>query len=184
MARDTLLRVIRKLCLQSGSFTLSSGEKSNYYIDLKNITCTSPWCILLGQELHKQLKPSIKKVVGLELGAIPLITSIATYSFLSYSSLVDGIMMRKKSKGHGTNSHLEGLFEDSEGNLPKEVAIVEDVVTTGESVQFVINKLIEGGFSPIQVIAVVDRSEGVSFNCEFHSLFTLKDVIYAEAKNA
>lgn len=153
-------------------FTLSSGQKSKYYVDLKRIACDHTGSFLLGQELYSEFFTTVKNVVGLELGAIPLVSDIALFSYLFGCTAVNGIMMRKESKGHGIDSCFIGEFDDV-----KHVAIVEDVVTTGNSIQFVIDKLNEIGISPVQIAAVVDRSSGVNFGHKFDSLFTMNDLI-------
>ncbi len=173
--RIQLQKMIQNVSLMEANemFTLSSGEKSKYYVDLKRIACNHTGSFLLGQELYMELHISARDVVGLELGAIPLVSNVAMYSYLFGFSAINGVMMRKKSKGHGTDSYFEGAIENGNG-----VAVLEDVVTTGASTQFVIDKLNDIGISPIQVVAVLDRSNGVDFgNIRFDSLFTMQDLI-------
>lgn len=172
--KEKLLSLIRDKCLKTSEegFILASGERSKYYIDLGRIAYSSLGSYLLGYLLYMELLFTTKNVVGRELGAVPLVVSITNYSYVYGFSPVDGIVVRKRSKGYGANSHFEGEFTDE-----KRVVIIEDVVATGNSIQFVIDKLSGAGISPLQVVSVVDRNSGVNFTCRYDPLFTLNQLI-------
>ena len=122
-------------------------------------------------------------VGGLTLGADPLVSGVALVSALD-SRLVNGLIVRKEAKGHGTQAYIEGL-------LPPEgtkVTVLEDVITTGGSAIKAATRLRDAGYIVERVVAIVDRQEDKeadefmeSVNLELHSLFTLKEII--DAKN-
>ena len=114
-------------------------------------------------------------VAGLTLGADPLVSGVSLVSALD-SRMVNGLIVRKESKGHGTKAWIEGL-------LPPEgtkVTVLEDVVTTGDSSITAAKRLREAGYEVERVITVVDRNEGGKeamklVGLELISLYTLKD---------
>jgi len=138
-----------------GDFTLSSGLKSDHYWDGKKITLSASGAYLVGKAIFEKLSLlDIDAVGGPEIGAIPIATAIAIVSHLEGRD-IPAFIVRKNIKEHGTRKPVEGY-------LPKnsKVAIVEDVVTTGESVIKAI-AIVEGlGCKVVKVIALVDRHEG------------------------
>ena len=121
-------------------------------------------------------------VAGLTLGADPLVSGVALVSALD-NRMVNGLIVRKEAKGHGTQS--------LEGPLPPEgtkITVLEDVITTGGSAIKAATRLRDAGYVVERVVAIVDRQEDKeadefmeSVNLELHSLFTLKEII--DAKN-
>lgn len=144
-----LLRILKN-AVKHGTFILSSGKKSDFYINVKEVYCDPKAARLMGKKLASALKgTSAKRIAGLELGAVPLVAIASVYSGKPF------LMVRKKNKGHGTKTRIEGMFKRGE-----RCAIIEDVVTTGESVITTAKTLRERGLIPTEVIAVVDREEG------------------------
>ena len=119
---------------------------------------------------------------GLTLGADPLVSGVALVSALD-SRLVNGLIVRKEAKGHGTQAYIEGL-------LPPEgtkITVLEDVITTGGSAIKAATRLRDAGYVVERVVAIVDRQEDKeadefmeSVDLELRSLFTLGDVINAK----
>ena len=115
-------------------------------------------------------------VAGLTLGADPLVSGVSLVSALD-SRLVNGLIVRKEAKGHGTQAWIEGL-------LPPEgtkVTVLEDVVTTGDSSIAAAKRLRDAGFEVERVITIVDRIEGGKeamklVGLDLISLYTLKDL--------
>ena len=117
-------------------------------------------------------------VGGLTLGADPLVSGVALVSALD-SRLVNGLIVRKEAKGHGTQAYIEGL-------LPPEgtkITVLEDVITTGGSAIKAATRLRDAGYVVERVVAIVDRQENKeadefmeSVNLELRSLFTLDDI--------
>ena len=114
-------------------------------------------------------------VGGLTLGADPLVSGVALVSALD-SRMVNGLIVRKEAKGHGTQAWIEGLLPRERTNI----TVLEDVITTGGSAIKAATRLRDAGFVVERVVAIVDRQENKeadefmeSANLELRSLFTL-----------
>ena len=172
--RDELLGLLKKYAYKKGDFTLSSGKKSDHYVNCKPVTLTGRGLTLTSLLMLKEVNTSI--VGGLTLGADPLVSGVALVSALD-SRLVNELIVRKEPKGHGTQAWIEGL-------LPKEgsrVTVLEDVTTTGGSSLKAVEKLRDAGFVVERVVTLVDRQEGAydlmkDNNLELVSIFTLEDL--------
>ncbi len=131
-----------------GDFTLASGQKSNFYIDIK-IAITHP--DLLGA-MAKAMAPYSKgytRIAGVELGAVPIAAALSLETKIPY------IIMRKEKKDHGTRKMYEGEMRSGD-----KVLFVEDVVTTGGTLGTAITSLRSQGAVIDTVVCVVDREEG------------------------
>ena len=133
-----------------GDLTLSSGKKSNYYINMKK-AITEPEILSTISKLitEKISDDDIDKVAGPALGAVPIATAISLESKLPL------LMIRKEKKGYGTSKLIEG--ELNEGD---DVIVVEDVSTTGGSLLKAIKAIEENGGNVVRAFVVVDRQEG------------------------
>jgi len=154
-----LLELLRKLSLEKRDVTLSSGRKSNYYVDGKQTTLNPEGIYLAGKLLYRRIRSlpvRADAVGGLTLGADPLVSAIALWSQFEQDPL-PAYIVRKEPKGHGTGAWMEGLK-----NVPPaaRVVIVEDVVTTGDSALRAIARSEEAGFQVVKVMALLDRMEG------------------------
>jgi orotate phosphoribosyltransferase len=161
-----LLKLIRERSYREGDFTLASGKKSTFYIDVKTATLHGQGAYLIGRlgyELvarYARMKlgstGAIGGVGGLTLGADPIATAV------SLSAYVQGVdwpayIVRKEAKGHGTLKYVEGRENLRPG---AKLIVLEDVVTTGGSSLQAIERLRGEGFDPVAVLTVVDREEG------------------------
>jgi len=138
-----------------GDFTLSSGLKSDHYWDGKRVTLAASGAYLVGKAIYDRIAGlAIDAVGGPEMGAIPIATAVALVSHLEGCD-IPAFIVRKNPKEHGTRKPVEGFLQ-----AQNRVAMVEDVVTTGESVLKAI-AIVEGmGCTIVKVIALVDRHEG------------------------
>ena len=174
--RDELLELLKKDAYKKGEYTLSSGKKSEHYVNCKPVTLSGRGLTLSSLLLLKEVETSY--VGGLTLGADPLVSGVALVSALD-SRLVNGLIVRKEAKGHGTQAYIEGL-------LPPEgtkITVLEDVITTGGSAIKAATRLRDAGFVVERVVAIVDRQEDKeadefmeSANLELRSLFTLDEI--------
>src|SRR6201996_1014581 len=116
--RASLLRLLSRISFKLGDFTLSSGAKSDYYIDCRTTTLHAEGGRLTGLAIldllreHK-LKPA--GVGGLTMGADPIVSNVATASAWRAqehpnSTLIHGFLVRKAEKTHGTGRRIEGFF--------------------------------------------------------------------------
>ncbi|MCG3173086.1 MAG: Orotate phosphoribosyltransferase [Myxococcota bacterium] len=156
--RDRLSHLLKTYAFEAREVTLSSGKKSNFYIDCKQVTLTAEGAYLIGQLLFHEIEQmdDIAAVGGLTLGADPLVTAVAYTSYLE-AAPVASFIVRKQPKGHGTQAYLEGVKHIPAGSR---VVILEDVITTGASALEAVKRSREHGFEVAKVLAVVDRDEG------------------------
>jgi orotate phosphoribosyltransferase len=154
-----LIELIRKLSYREGDFTLTSGKKSSFYIDLKATTLHPEGAYLIGEasmDLLNRTALTIQGIGGLTLGADPIATAISLAA-RARGVFWPAFIVRKEPKGHGTSKYIEGTE-----NLPAgaSVIVLEDVVTTGSSSLKAIHRLKEAGYCPVATLTVVDREEG------------------------
>ena len=157
--RQRLRELLLAKSCRTGTFTLTSGRTSDFYIDGKQTTLDAEGAYLCGRllfELIRQHPQPIGGVGGMTLGADPLVTAAAIVSHLS-GSPIPAFIVRKEAKGHGTGNYLEGKSNLQPGCA---VALIEDVVTTGGTLLKVIERVEKEGFKVALVATVVDREEG------------------------
>ncbi|HUR68304.1 MAG TPA: orotate phosphoribosyltransferase [Candidatus Thermoplasmatota archaeon] len=155
-----------------GEFTLASGAKSNYYVDIKRASTDPAVLRLIGEGFAKRLGPA-HRIAGMELGAVPLAAAASLASGIPF------LMVRKKPKGHGTNTQIEGIFEPG-----MEVVVVEDVTTSGGSSADAVRVLRTAGLTVTKVITVVDREAGAAvafadLGVRFEALTTASELLKA-----
>ena len=156
---ERLRQLVRKLSYREGTFTLTSGKKSDFYIDCKQTTLSAEGAYLCGKLMYQALVDApgeFRAVGGMPLGADPLVTAVSVVSFLQ-GNPVPAFIIRKEPKGHGTGSWIEGKSNIRQGSP---VALVEDVVTTAGTLVKAIERTREEGFDVSHVITLVDRQEG------------------------
>jgi orotate phosphoribosyltransferase len=174
--RGRLLDLLKNEALNLGHFKLSSGKKSNYYINGKLVTLSPEGAFLTAVLILDILKgEDFEAIGGPTLGADPIVGAIALLSWLREKP-VKTFIVRKSAKGHGTRRWIEGPLSPGD-----KVILVEDVVTTGKSVIEAIKRVEEFGCRVVKVVALVDRMEGARENLEklgykFQPLFTAKEV--------
>ena len=150
--KEELLELLKKYAYKRGEFKLSSGKTSEHYVNCKPVTLSGRGLTLSSLLLLKEVETSY--VGGLTLGADPLVSGVALVSALD-SRLVNGLIVRKEAKGHGTQAYIEGL-------LPPEgtkITVLEDVITTGGSAIKAATRLRDAGYVVERVVAIVDRQE-------------------------
>ena len=149
--------LLKQLSFKKGDFILASGKKANYYMDCRTTTLSGRGSYLLGKLLYEQIAPlNADAVGGVVIGAAPMVTAVTAHSAQSGHPL-DGFLIRKESKGHGTGKQIEGHIQPW-----MRVVLVEDVVTTGGSLIKGI-EAIERDFPSVTiagVISIVDRNAG------------------------
>ena len=174
--KQQLLDLICTDAYKEGDFVLSSGQKSNYYINGKLVTLHPQGGQMVGQVMLDYLDDSVVGVGGLTLGADPIVTAVSVVAAYEGRSITP-LIVRKEAKGHGTRAYIEGPALADHSN----VVILEDVVTTGQSAMKAIVCLREAGYSVNQVIALVDRQQGGSEhyaqeNINFKAVYTISEI--------
>ena len=150
-SKDYLIELLKENeVFLEGNFTLSSGKKSNYYINMKK-AITEPKILSTISKLisEKVANDDIDKVAGPALGAVPIATAVSLQSDLPL------LMIRKEKKGYGTSKLIEGELVEGDN-----VIVVEDVSTTGGSLLKAIKAIQDNGGNVKRAFVVVDRQEG------------------------
>ena len=182
-----LLELIRENALKLGTHQLSSGKKSDYYIDGKMVTLHSEGISLIARIIFNMIQDlEVDAIGGMTMGADPIAAAVAYESFKQgfdtqatqpKGQPIDAFIVRKEIKKHGTQKFIEGPLQKN-----SRVVIVDDVVTTGNSLVNSIQRVQGEGCKVVAVIALVDRMEGAreaveSQNCQFSPIFTRDDVL-------
>ncbi len=176
--RTALLDLICTLAYKEGSFTLTSGRQSDYYINCKPVLLHPQGAYLVGQQMLALLPPTTQAVAGLTLGADPIVTSVSLASVYqrppTHLQNLPALIVRKQPKGHGTQAWLEGLTLDPQTRI----WILEDVVTTGGSALQAAERVQAAGYQVEGILALVDREEapGPPMPLPFQSVFTITQI--------
>jgi orotate phosphoribosyltransferase len=192
-ARSALLDLLARTSFRLGNFTLSSGAKSDYYIDCRTTTLHAEGGRLTGFAILEVLRErglDPAAVGGLTMGADPVVSAVAIASASRAqhepdSRLIHGFLVRKAEKAHGTGRRIEGFCEK---DAP--VLIVDDVCTTGASTIAAIEAAREAGMRVIAAVCLVEREEAggraaLEAACQgapFVRLFTANDVRAAHVR--
>lgn len=148
--RDLMLSYL-KPCCKLGDFTLSSGKKSDFYVDCREILLQREVMLTLGKYVAcADNKPWFVSVAGVTSGADPIICSIV----MSYDKASNGLFIRKAAKDHGTKKMIEGFIPPD-----KTVLVVDDVLTTGDSIKHACDTLISSNMTVSGIFVLVDREE-------------------------
>ena len=175
--KDTLLMLLKERAYKRGEYTLSSGVKSEHYVNCKPVTLSCEGNALLSHLLIEKVEDNAVAVAGLTLGADPLVCGIAQKAYYNNHKPLDALIIRKNVKGYGTKDRIEGP-KPPKGSV---VTVVEDVTTTGSSAISAVKVLREAGYIVKRVIAIVDRMDDhktwKDYDLDFIALYTLEDII-------
>jgi orotate phosphoribosyltransferase len=186
-ARDQLLELLATNSFRLGEFTLSSGGKSDYYIDCRTTTLHARGAELTGRvflDLIQQQGWKPQAVGGLTMGADPIVVATSVISSQA-GAPIHGFLVRKAEKAHGMGRRVEGFQEKG-----ARVVIVDDVCTTGGSTIQAIEAARDFGFHVAGVACLVERLEAsgrpavekAAVPAPFISVFTSNDVRAAHLK--
>jgi orotate phosphoribosyltransferase len=177
---ETLKKRLKELlgveALKKGTFILSSGKESPYYLDGRVITLTPEGAYLVGSLVLKMTEGlRIDAIGGPTLGADPIVGAVAALSHINGVPLKTFIV-RKAAKGHGTQKQIEGPRLARGAS----VVIVDDVATTGKALIEAKAALDAEGLRIIKAVVIVDRLEGAQENLAscgvpLESIFTIRD---------
>ncbi|WP_320665086.1 orotate phosphoribosyltransferase [Prochlorococcus sp. MIT 1223] len=174
--KNELLNLLAQNAYQKGDFTLSSGRKSIHYVNCKPVSLSGIGLNLISTLMLNYVEPEACAVAGLTLGADPLVSGVSMAAAQVNRDL-NALIVRKKPKGHGTESWIEGPLPPK-GSL---ITILEDVVTTGQSSLKAVKPLSELGYSINKIVALVDRREGADLTISnaglvLESVFSIEEV--------
>jgi orotate phosphoribosyltransferase len=150
--RDDLLALIKQLAVVHGDVILSSGQRANWYIDLRRLLLDGRAAPVAGRVMLDTTESlSYDAVGGLTLGADPVATAML-HAAAARGGKLDAFVVRKSEKAHGLQRRIEG--PDVAG---RRVLAVEDTSTTGSSVLAAVDALQEAGAEVVGVAVVVER---------------------------
>jgi orotate phosphoribosyltransferase len=154
--RERLIDFIKKDAVFHGDFTLTSGKKATYYVDMRRVSLDHRVAPLIGQVMIDLIAevPDVVAVGGLTMGADPIASAIL-HQGVAAGLEYDAFVVRKQPKDHGRGRQVEG--PDLAG---KRVIVVEDTSTTGGSPLAAIEALTKVGAEIAGVAVVVDRNTG------------------------
>lgn len=153
--------------IKSGNFVLKSGRQTDIYCDIR-VGILNPVVLEdISLSFDSMIYPFDYDCVGCDEGPGPSTLLGAMLPILE----VNGFVVRKEVKTHGTGREYEGTI----GRMP---ILIEDVVTTGQSIMSVVNRM---PVKPRHVFCVVDREEGgeellMIYDIKLHSLYTLTEI--------
>ncbi len=189
-AKTALLKLLQRKSLFRGDFTLSSGAKSNYYVDCRLTTLDPEGAWLVGECVHGLVRReavarcmAIRAVGGLTMGADPIALAVGMYShFAKDVPALQVFAVRKAAKAHGQTRLIEGNFKKGDT-----VVVIDDTITTGASTITAINAVKNEGGTVAFVVALVDREESGRGNIEqlglpVFALFTKSDLLGTGSK--
>lgn len=170
MERTELARQLKATSFLTGQYRLRSGETSQFYVDKYRFESDPILLSAIADELEKLLPESFDKLAGLELGGIPLATT------LSLRTGKKCLYVRKNPKTYGTCNLVEGGY--SPGEI---VTVIEDVITTAGQVCTSIEQMRQLGLVVPYAVCVIDRRHGGRENlekigCSLSSVFSLDEL--------
>jgi len=159
--------------IKFGDFTLASGKKSSYYIDLR-LVASFPHIF---RKMTKNLQKLVSEKTGLDnfdsLVSVPT-GGLIIGSALAIETIKPLIYVRDKPKDYGTTKSIEGKISSG-----MKVVLIDDVITTGNSVINGIKQLKDAGLSISDVYVIINRLEGAgdALKLEEVNLYQLTDVL-------
>ena len=177
--RDHLRRMLLERSMRFGEFVLSSGATSNYYIDVRKTSLHPQGLQWISRLFWELLEPEgITAVGGLTMGADPLVAGLMLHSAQTGHPL-DGFLVRRSTKDHGTRGQVEGNLAGH-----KRVAILDDVITSGESALVAAEAAESYKAQVVRIVSVVDRNQGAAQVFQqrgypFTALFAVNDLLPA-----
>lgn len=154
--KEKLYKRIQEIeVFKKGNFTLSSGKKSNYYIDGRLISLDPTGSELISKIFQKKINFEIDKIGGPATAAIPLISSLSLYLKYQHNLEVPGFYIRPSVKEHGLTNKIEGNLNSGEN-----VVAIDDTLTTGGSIISTITEIQKAGANVKLSLSIFDRNEG------------------------
>jgi orotate phosphoribosyltransferase len=155
--RDRLRQMLLDRSMRFGEFTLSSGATSNFYIDVRKTSLHPEGLLLISKLFHEAIEADdITAIGGLTLGADPLVAGLMLYA-AERGRPLEGFLVRRNIKDHGLKSEVEGNLAGH-----KRVAILDDVITSGESAILAAEAAESYKAEVVRVLTVVDRGQGAT----------------------
>jgi orotate phosphoribosyltransferase len=171
-AEEIVRLLLETGAVRFGEFTLSSGRKSDVYVDVKKAWPDPHRLRTLGRALAARVAPG-ERLAGMELGAVPLVVAAALELDRPY------VVLRKAAKEHGTRQAFEGEIPSG-----AKFVILEDVTTTGGSTARSVEIVRAAGGVVDRAVVVLDRQEGATENLAALGVRLESLVTFAELRGA
>ena len=153
-------------CIKIGKFKLKNGELSKYYFDMKNLIAYPQLIKVIGDEIYNQLKDiEFDIICGIPYGGLP----IACYISTTYNKPM--IFIRNNTKEYGTQKLIEGEYSPTD-----KCVIIDDVITTGKSIQECID-ILEEKVNIVNIFTILNRQQSISVSRPINSLLYKNDII-------
>ncbi len=157
MVNTALLELlVRYKAIEFGDFTLASGAKSTYYIDVKSAVTHPDLLSAVASQVAGSYEFDV--IAGVAVGGVPLAVAVSIAGRKPYA------IIRSSEKGHGKKDLIIG---DVRG---KNVLLIEDVTTSGGSALYGIEVLRAAGARADRVVTVVDREQGAGQTLKEHGV--------------
>jgi orotate phosphoribosyltransferase len=174
-SRQRLRELFQGRAVSRGRFKLASGKESTYYINSKKVLFNAEAIWLLGDVLWDLTKDlDVQAIGGLEVGAIPMATA-AALRYHEQGRPLEAFFVRKQAKGHGSQERVEGVLQPG-----WRAAVIDDVFTSGGSVEQAIAEVERAGARVVAVSCIVDRLEGarerLAPRYQYRPIFTIRDL--------
>ncbi len=159
MTDDIIVSTLKECdAVRFGEFVLASGQKSNFYIDIKKASTNPKALKIIAEKIagivreYAARNPGKKLIIGgVELGGVPIATAVSLETGLPL------LIIRKAVKDYGTKSRYVGDMDPE-----AEIIMTEDVTTSGGSVKKAIEAIRADNGCVNQVIVIVDRESGAT----------------------
>lgn len=158
-------------CIKFGNFTLKSGVQSPIYIDLRELVSYPKLLKQLAELFQKKIPDSVQIICGVPYAALPMATAVSLQTNISM------IIKRKVVKTYGAKKLIEGSFKKGD-----KILLIEDVVTSGISLEETIIELEAEGLIIEKILIVLDREQGgieklMHKGYDVEALYSLSSVI-------
>ena len=179
-ARDQLRQMLLQRSMRFGEFVLASGATSSYYVDVRKTSLHPEGLRMISRLFYEALQADdITAVGGLTLGADPLVAGLMLHS-AEVGKPLEGFLVRRTTKDHGMRGQVEGNLAGH-----KRVAILDDVITSGDSALIAAEAAESYKAEVVRVLTVVDREQGAAQIFQqrgypYTSLFAIDDLLPAQ----
>jgi orotate phosphoribosyltransferase len=170
MEKSELAAKVKEACYLTGNFILSSGKRSNYYLDKYRFSTHPELLGAVAEEIAKRVPPGVNRLAGPELGAVPIAAAVSLKTGIPY------VIVKKDQKDYGTKRPIEGILEQGDN-----VFLIEDIITTATQCIRAAKRLVSEGAIVTKIIGVIDRQEGGAENIaeagfDYEPLFTKEEL--------